>query len=269
MALALFPWFHSTPAPQLHDEIVTAASRALTLDSTLSLPHVALGLAHWQAYDWGRAETEFKTAIRLDPGSVEAHVQYARLLRNSGRYREALSETREARRLDPASALVLSHMSVDYRLAGQLDSALLESRRALETDSTNYTTILFGTMAYLASNRVQEAHALLVRVPETAFGRGYMLARMGDAEGAREVLRRLDARPPVWGDQAQRAYTYIGLGDTANALSALERATDAKEMWPLTIEDYTPVRNAIRASARFRKLLERVGLAEYPIARAR
>ena len=75
-------------------------------------------------------------------------------------------------KLDPASAVVLSHMSVDYRLAGQLDSALVESRRALETDSTNYTTLVFGVMAYLASNRVQEAHALLVSVPANAFGRG-------------------------------------------------------------------------------------------------
>jgi len=64
-------------------------------------------------------------------------------------------------------------------------------------------------------------------------------------------------------------FTYLGLGDTANALSALERATDAREMWPLTMEDYSPIRDPIRASARFRKLLERVGLAEYPVAHIR
>lgn len=57
------------------------------------------------------------------------------------------------------------------------------------------------------------------------------------------------------GDEATRALTYLGLGDTAQALSALERATDAGESWgvPVRQEPY----DAIRKSARFRKLLER------------
>jgi len=269
MALALFPWFQRTAAPQVHDSVVTAARRALKLDPTLSLPHVAIGLAQWLAYDWGGAETEFKTAIRLDPRSVEAHLQYGRLLRNSGRYREALTEMQEARRLDPASVVVLSQMSFDYRLNGQLDSALVESRRALETDATSPLAMVSAIYAYLASDRLQEAHALAVRMPEAMWGRAYVLAKSGDAEGARQSLRRLDARPPAWGDETDRAWAYLGLGDTANALSALERATVAKELWPLTSEEMNPAMDPIRTSARFRKLLERVGLAEYPVARAR
>jgi len=269
MALALFPWFQRTAAPQVHDSVVTAARRALKLDPTLSLPHVAIGLAQWLAYDWAGAETEFKTAIRLDPRSVEAHLQYGRLLGNSGRYREALTEMQEARRLDPASVVVLSHMSMDYRLTGQLDSALVESRRALETDATSPLAMVSAIYAYLASDRLQEAHALAVRMPEAMWGRAYVLAKSGDAEGARQSLRRLDARPPAWGDETDRAWAYLGLGDTANALSALERATVAKELWPLTSEEMNPAMDPIRTSARFRKLLERVGLAEYPVARAR
>ena len=95
------------------------------------------------------------------------------------------------------------------------------------------------------------------------------MAISGDAEGARQSLRRLDARPPAWGDESDRALAYLGLGDTANALSALERATDAKELWPLVMEEYNPAMNPIRRSARFRRLLERVGLAKYPVARVR
>ena len=196
-------------------------------------------------------------------------MQYARLLRNSGRYRDALIQMREARRLDPASALVLSHMSNDYLLTGQLDSALAESRRALETDSTNYTTLLAAISANLAAKRLEEAHALAVQLPENAGPRAYQLARSGDTLAARQSLRRLDARPAEWGDQWQRAFAYLGLGDTANALSALERATDAGELWPLSMEEYNPAMDPIRTSARFRKLLERVGLTESPVARGR
>ena len=269
MALALSPWFQRTPAPQVHDSVVTAARRALTLDSTQSAPHVAIGLAQWLAYDWSGAETEFRTAIRLDSGSVEAHLQYGRLLGNSGRYREALTEMQKARRLDPASVVVLSHMSFDYRLNGQLDSALVESRRALETDSTSPLAKASAIHAYLAKDRLQEARALAVSLPEAMWGRAYGLAKSDDAERARQSLRRLDARPPAWGDETDRALAYLGLGDTANALPALERATDAKELWPLGMEEFIPAKDPIRRSARYRKLLERVGLADYPVARAR
>jgi hypothetical protein len=51
--------------------------------------------------------------------------------------------------------------------------------------------------------------------------------RFGDLEGAREVLHRLDTRPHFWGAETQRALAYLGIGDTAQGLSALERATDA------------------------------------------
>jgi TolB-like protein/Tfp pilus assembly protein PilF len=258
IALALSPWFHRVPSTVVHDDIGAAAHRALALDSTQSLPHVALGLAHWQAYDWEHAAIEFETAVRLDPNNVEARVQYSRMLRNTARYAEALVQLRAARSVDPASALVLSHMAGTYMLTGQVDSALTEIRRALETDSTNYTTVLYATRVYLKTNRLEEAHAIAVSHDD-----GYGLAKSGDVEGARQLLRRLDARPRAWGDETQRAQIHLGLGDTASALSALERATDARELWPVSGDLAEPMYDVVRGSARFRKLLQHVGLAEY------
>ena len=64
--------------------------------------------------------------------------------------------------------------------------------------------------------------------------------------------------------------TYHGLGDTASALSAFERATDEKELWLITSDLGDPGYDPIRGSARFRRLLERVGVARYyPIVKAR
>ena len=113
MALALSPWFQGVRSTEVHDDIVAAARRALELDSTLSLPHVALGLAHWQAYDWVHAATEFETGVRLDPkmsrpacstpGFSAAAVV---MLRRWFSYRRRGASI-------PASALVLSHMACD------------------------------------------------------------------------------------------------------------------------------------------------------------
>ncbi len=258
MALALSPWFHHVPSPAVRADILASARRALALDSTLGLPHVALGVAHMQAYDWGPAATELATAVRLDPSNLEARVQYARLFRVTGRYAEALAQLRAARSVDPASALVLSHTGWTYFVAGQMDSALVEISRAVETDSTNLSTLYFAERVYLRSNRLAEAHAIAV-----GYADGYGLAKTGDTLGARQLLHRLDARPPAWDDETQRGLTYLGLGDTASALSAFERATDAKELWLITSDLGDPAYDPIRGSARFRKLLDRVGLAGY------
>ena len=265
MALSLTPWFHHVPSTDVHDEIVVAAHRALALESTLALPHVALGVAHMQAYEWAPAATELATAVRLDPTNLEGRVQYARLLRVSNRYAEALAQLQAARNADPASALVLSHLAWTYFVAGHMDSALVEMRHAVETDSMNLSTRYFAERVYLKSNRLAEAHAI-------AFGSrdGYGLAKTGDTLGARQLLHGLDARPPVWGDETERAMTYLGLGDTAKALSALERASDAKELWLITSDLGDPGYDPIRGSPRFRKLLERVGVAAYyPTAKRR
>jgi len=258
MALSLMPWFHHQPSTEVHDEIVVAARRALALDSTLALPHVALGMAAMQAYEWSPAAAELATAVRLDPTNLEGRVQYARLLRVSNRYDEAVAQLQAARSVDPASALVLSHLAWTYFVAGQLDSALVEIRHAVETDPTNLSTRYFAERVYLKSNRLAEAHAIAVGTPD-----GYGLAKTGDTLGARQLLRGLDARPPTWGDETQRAMTYLGLGDTARALSALERASDAKELWLITSDLGDPGYDPIRGSARFRRLLERVGLGDY------
>jgi len=258
MALALMPWFHSVRPSLVHDSVKTAASRALALDSTQALPHVALGRSYWNVYDWRRAESEFETAVRLDPTNVEARVQFAWLLRNTRRYTEALAQLRVAEKEDPSSAVVLSHFAYAYARAGQIDSALAEAKRALETDSNNLSTRALSLPVYFRAGHFTEARALAARDSNRA-----MLARLGDPEAAREALRTLDAEPPRRGQAGRRADLYLALGDTANALSALERAAADSGLWPITLDMGDSKYDAIRHSARFRELLERVGLHDY------
>ena len=257
MALALMPWFHGVPPTQVHDSVVAAATRALTLDSTLALPHVALGRTYWNLYDWRRAESEFETAVRLDPANVEARVQYSWLFRNTARYADALTQLRVAKNQDPASALVLSHIAYAYSLSGQMDSALKEIERAVATDSTNLTTLVMGAHIYLKADSLKRAHALAARIRTP-----YVLAKTGDLEATREELRKLNAQPGQ-GQDGRLAEIYLGLGDTARALSALERATDAKDFWAVSLGPGADFYDSIRHSARFRNLIVRVGLGDY------
>jgi serine/threonine-protein kinase len=270
MALGLSVWFHSIPPSQVREEMVSSAQRALLLDSTLSQPHIALGLSRWLAYDWKGAASEMQTAIRRDPADVEARLQYARVLYGTGRFAEALKQLSAARDVDPASAPILSHLAGVYYLMGQMDSAVVEAGRALETDSANITTLIWAAAVYVRSNRLTQARALLAQLGDLNFSKGFQLAKAGDIEGARRLLRAIEARRPAeWGDESRRAFAYLGLGDTASALTAFERATAANELWPLSMPVPDPTYDSIRKSARFRELLERVGLSEYTPALTR
>ena len=57
------------------------------------------------------------------------------------------------------------------------------------------------------------------------------------------------------------ASLWLGVGDTARALTSLEQATDAGEMWPELEPVTSPIFATVRDSPRFRALVQRVGLS--------
>ena len=263
MALALFPHFQNVTVSAVREEVERTARRALQLDPTLSQPHIALGMLYQFDYRWQDAADEYRTAIRLDARNVEARIQYARHLLFRGRPGEALAELRPARAADPANAVVLTWMAYAYYLDRQLDSALVQSRRAVETDSISPTTCATAAMIRMWINRPGEARPFLDRLSPLGAENLYYAGRFRSAAAALELLRQHDIAPAFpTTSEYNRAIAYLGVRDTASALAALERATDREEIWgviqPLTVPYYDDV----RASARFRALARRLGLAE-------
>jgi TolB-like protein len=261
MALALYPYFQGVPVREVSAEIVASARRALSLDSTLAQPHIALAIDNWFGNRWESAESELQAAIARDPRSVEARVQYARHHRFLGRAAEAMTQLQIARELDPASALVLSHVAYQFFLANEIDSALAESRRALENDSSNFTAVGMAAVIRIAANRPEEALSLARRAP-AFITYEYSVARAGDHDEARRSIARLDAMSPrPWMAETRKAFAYLGLGDTSQALAALERATSIGEVWQGFYGVSDPMFSAIAGSARFRGLVRRALLS--------
>ncbi len=263
LALALYPYFQNTPATDVHDELTRAAQRALQLDATLAQPHIALGLAYQHNLQWDRAEAEFTTALRLDSHDVEARVQYGRHLLVRGRTTEALGQFQAAREDDPASALVLSWVSYAYYIEGEQDSARVISDRALQSNALNFTSVVLGSLVRLGNGQREEARQLLAHGPQNFPTTMYVLAVTEDASSTRQRLQSLPSRRPApWMMHTTRAYAMMGHGDTARALDELEQATNGKEIWPSIQPTTDRMFDGVRGSARFRDLLERVGLAD-------
>ncbi len=263
-ALELFPYFVGTPAHEVSARAITAARRALALDSTLATAHMSLAMAHEHAFDWGPAEQAFRTALALDPNDAELRVQYGRFLSYTGRLTAGLEQFRQAKVLDPFSAVASSWTANILRLLGSTDSALAESRRALELDSTSANAAHAAATARLAAGDYSAAQAYARRLPPTRqwfASAAYIHAAVGDTATARTILRQIEAdQPRIWFTETAIAWLYFALGDTARGLDALERATAARETWPTTWPLNDPIYRSVRFNPRFEAIVRRVGL---------
>ena len=262
LALALAPYFEPITTRQVSGEVRTASARALRLDSTLAPPHVALGMVHQYAYHWDSAAVELQTAVRLrKPDDIEPLVQYGRYMLHQGRAADAMQQFLIARRTEPASALVSSWLAFTYLLQGQMDSALVESERAFQNDSTNYTTLQIGAHVRVMRGDFAGARDLVDRLSPYDSRTLWTLASIGDTATALERLRELERkRPTPWLAPTIRSFVMFAIGDTTEAMAALERATDANELWPAFPGVLDPMYDPIRSSARFHALLRRVNL---------
>jgi serine/threonine-protein kinase len=268
--LEYLPYFNGVPADSVRTRAMRAAQRALAIDSTLAQAHVALGLAHMHAFEWTEASDELRRAIAADSNDVSALTQYARYLLYVGRPADALAIITRAATLEPFSPVVAAWKVSSLSLLGRHDEALAESRRGIEIDSMSPPLIQISTLAYLGVNRSAEARAVAMRGPLKGppFGGNLALAigKSGDRQTALRMARDFDAKKQ-WFSASTAALAYLGVGDTARALDAFEKATAAREIWPSFAPVCDYAFDPIRGTKRFAVLIRRVGLDDELLTR--
>jgi serine/threonine-protein kinase len=247
-----------------------AARRAIELDSTLADAHVSLSIIHFlHDWDWAAAEREAKQAVALDSTLALAWFFRSWPLVSANRYDEALTALRRARALEPLSLIDNARMATLLAWMRRYDEASTEARRTLEIDPT-YPVARVG-LARLLSLQGRHAEAIAALPPDSVrLGSyesgiaGFVYARAGRRDAALAAARALEARAYVPGEGV--AAIYGALGDTATALTWLERAV-ASRGTGLVFLEAEPMYDALRGNARYDRVVERIGLVRRSQAR--
>jgi serine/threonine-protein kinase len=261
-ALTFYPWFYGTPPDQVKDTVINTAKRALALDPTLADAPSAIAMLHASSGEWDQAATEFQRAIALDPDNSDVHFNYGRLSTWRGDLPVAMRELEEARKLEGVSALASAWISYVYFLNGDTASALRESERAFRLEPTLSAVTNLGALVNLAMDRADEARRLIAgQLPPGPMSTApYVYATLGDTATAMRLVRQMESTR-FWSTDVQSATVKLAMGDSAGALSALERSARATgPVWAWIMSPRDPAYDLVRQSPRFAALVRQAGL---------
>jgi eukaryotic-like serine/threonine-protein kinase len=263
----------ATPFREVEPPARQAAVKALELDAGSAEGYTSLAmLKHRYEWDWAGAEHDFRRAIELDPGSVEAHRFFAFLLTALGRHAEAISEIQIAEQLDPLSSLVQSDFGSDLYFARNYEQAERRLKRAIDLDPLNYGASGRLGRVYVEMGRYADAIASLekAKAMQSDYRRNkiYTLtlalvyARMGRREEALRMLKELQrTTDPAFFPVNDAASVWAALGNKDEAFRLLFNLVEKRSTLLIFIKVY-PYFDSLHSDPRWQELLRLMNFPE-------
>jgi TolB-like protein/DNA-binding winged helix-turn-helix (wHTH) protein/Flp pilus assembly protein TadD len=260
-------WEYGVLSPQdAFRKAKAAATKALALDDSLGEAHTSLAFAlDLYGWDWETAETEYKLAIKLNPGYATAHLWYAWHLILMGRNSEGLFELRKAESLDPLSLIISADMADALCIAHLFDEAVQQGKTTLQMDPNFAIGHYELGQAFEQKHMHDQAIAEFQKAIEISGHSGvfdsnlaYVYAVLGRKEEAIKIAKDLEAQhdqnPSA---EANIALIYVGLGDQDQAMIWLNKGYEARFNPSILLR---PAFDPLRSDAQFKDLLRRIGL---------
>jgi len=249
-----------------------AIGNAVESEPDLAEAQTSLGIAaFFLDWNWQLAERALRKAVELDPFYCLAHRTLGIVLSYLRRHAESQLAVRRARELEP---LNVAHHALSAQVAFNASAypeAIAFARHATVLDSEFWIGYLQLAQAYeqtgdhdLALDALQHAGRFSGGNSKVMALRGYLLAKLGRADEAREVLNTLQAVsleryvPPY-----AMALVNAGLGERHTALECLDRAYEARDV-NLIFLPADPKWDTFRSDAQFVGLLRRCGFDQLP-----
>jgi serine/threonine-protein kinase len=246
-----------------------AAVKALEICPELGEAESSLGMiSGMRDWQWDEAESHFRRSMQLSPGYATAFYWYSLdycALR--GRFADAEKALDEALILDPLSSSMREGRGYLKMLLRRFDEAIVEYEQVIDFDPSFFrgwtslarAYILLGDYAR-AMQHLEKGRTLLGSdLPLVLGAQGQVLALMGNAERARELLGQLrEMQRRSFVPETCFATIYIGLGEYAAALDCLRRGAELHEL-SVTLIGTHPLYDPLRALPEFNELVEKIG----------
>jgi TolB-like protein/Flp pilus assembly protein TadD len=244
-----------------------AATRALQADPELAEVQTSIGYVSFLLeWDWPRSEAALRRAIALEPHYAPAHRTLGHLLSQMGRHEEAGAAVQRARDLEPLEPLHHAYSSQIAFQARDYSAAVEHARQIIIVDPEFWIGYVQLGQAYeqlgktaMAFDALKNAGRFSERNSKALSFRGYLLAKLGRADEARDVLTTLEA---VSRERYVPPYTmslvHAGLGERAAVFEWLNHAYAARDLH-LIFLTVDPRWDPYRADPRFDALLGRCG----------
>ena len=245
---------------------VELLERATSLDPPSPQAHVDLALLrlYW-SLDVAAADRLLRRALELNPSLARAHQLRAFALSALGRHQEALTAVARARSLDPLYEAVISDSGWIHYLARRYEEAEIRCGESLALSREPRWGHICRVLARSAQGDVVGAwHAAREEMRSVGFGEpdDPEVLSLAPAEALRRYwrwrLEWLESLHPWRKGPTELATSYMGLGDTEAALSALERAFEVRRGWERLHLAYHPLYDPLREDPRFQRLLVRL-----------
>ena len=269
-------WANQYPPALAWPKIIAAGERALKLGDNLAGAHeIQAFIKADYDWDWPGAEKEYLRAIELNPASARSHWHQSYVHFRNDRLTESLESINQAIDLDPHYPRYYIEKTNILLKQGKDDGALNLHEYVLDTFPSWPYTHWFIAHLYAHQGRYSDA---LVEVEKTmiVLGEdigdeipflGYLYAKLGRTEEARQQLERLDAFEAAGGYASHftRSWVYIGLGEIDSALALIEKAMEERSTWLSFLHSssyrahmFTPLQH----DPRYQAILKRLGYSQ-------
>jgi TolB-like protein/Flp pilus assembly protein TadD len=262
-AYGLLAYYHYDPLGEMYALAKDAATKALSLDPTMSEAYVALALPQkYLENDYQSSRSLLEKALELSPYNATAHQRFAFQMLADKEIDRAVSEMRLAQEYSPLSPVINTDLSELLILQREYREAAVycEKAREVAPDSSlhqiPYADILFFTDQADAAIESLEKYTRKERKDYFALSRlGFYCAKTNQKERANSIYDRLRAK---WSDSrslVNLAVLAFELESKDDAHCFLQKAVSAGA-FPFTI-NYDPIFEDIRTEPRFKQFFLR------------
>jgi len=261
LVLAAFYGLIPTAAAYVRVEDALATAAQLQGESAEALyveGFMAFAQRSWEA--WERAQ---RRAIELDPSHVQVRGIYGICLSARHRLDEAMVSFQRARELDPLAPFPYAITGLGLLAGQRVEESIRYFDDALSFESENSLALWGSGMANVALGRYENGIALLEQAVTRTRRTGFVLGVLGWAmatasriEEGNAILAELRARPEPAPTVVSEAWLLAALGDADGAFDVLARAENERQ--PFLPFTGLPGFDPLRTDSRFAAFLERM-----------